>query len=38
LSADAPHYKDPARAGRVVQAMLGMQKIEIAALREAYDG
>ena len=30
--------KDPARAGRVVQAMLGMSKIDIAALQRAYDG
>ena len=30
--------KDPARAGRVVQAMLGMAKIDIAALQRAYDG
>ena len=30
--------KDPAKAGRVVQAMLGMAKIEIAALQRAYDG
>lgn len=30
--------KDPAKAGRVVQAMLGMQKIDIAALERAYEG
>ena len=30
--------KDPAKAGRVVQAMLGMNKIEIAGLQLAYDG
>ncbi|MFY2560292.1 VOC family protein [Corallococcus terminator] len=30
--------KDPAKAGRVVQAMLGMQKIDIAALERAYAG
>ncbi|NTX05905.1 VOC family protein [Myxococcus sp. CA051A] len=30
--------KDPAKAGRVVQAMLGMQKIDIAALERAYQG
>ncbi len=29
--------KDPARAGRVVQAMLGMSKIDIAGLQKAYD-
>ena len=29
---------DPARAGRAMQAMLGMQKIEIAELRRAADG
>jgi predicted 3-demethylubiquinone-9 3-methyltransferase (glyoxalase superfamily) len=29
--------KDPARAGRVVQAMLGMAKIDIAGLQRAYD-
>jgi predicted 3-demethylubiquinone-9 3-methyltransferase (glyoxalase superfamily) len=30
--------KDPAKAGRVMQAMLGMSKIDIAALQRAYDG
>jgi predicted 3-demethylubiquinone-9 3-methyltransferase (glyoxalase superfamily) len=30
--------KDRTRAGRVVQAMLGMQKIDIAGLQRAYDG
>ena len=29
---------DPAKAGRVMQAMLGMIKIDIAELRKAYDG
>lgn len=29
--------KDPAKAGRVMQAMLQMSKIDIAALRRAYD-
>ncbi|MCI0573852.1 MAG: VOC family protein, partial [Myxococcaceae bacterium] len=29
---------DPAKAGRVVQAMLGMQKIDIAALQRAHAG
>jgi predicted 3-demethylubiquinone-9 3-methyltransferase (glyoxalase superfamily) len=29
---------DPARAGRVMQAMLQMDKIDIAALRRAHDG
>ena len=29
--------KDPARAGRVAQAMLGMSKIDIAGLQKAYD-
>jgi len=29
---------DPARAGRVMQAMLGMGKLDIAALRAAADG
>ena len=29
---------DPEKAGRVVQAMLGMSKIEIKGLRDAYDG
>ncbi|NMO14234.1 VOC family protein [Pyxidicoccus fallax] len=30
--------KDPAKAGRVVQAMLGMKKIDIAGLERAYEG
>jgi predicted 3-demethylubiquinone-9 3-methyltransferase (glyoxalase superfamily) len=30
--------KDPAKAGRVVQAMLGMQKIDVAELERAYKG
>ncbi len=30
--------KDPAKAGRAMQAMLQMKKIDIAALRRAYDG
>jgi predicted 3-demethylubiquinone-9 3-methyltransferase (glyoxalase superfamily) len=30
--------KDPAKAGRVLQAMLGMQKIDIAGLERAYKG
>jgi predicted 3-demethylubiquinone-9 3-methyltransferase (glyoxalase superfamily) len=30
--------KDRARAGRVVQAMLSMVKLDIAGLRRAYDG
>lgn len=29
--------KDPAKAGRVMQAMLGMQKIDINGLQQAYD-
>ena len=29
---------DPARSGRVMQAMLGMGKLDIAALRAAHDG
>jgi len=29
---------DPARAGRVMQAMLGMRKLDVAALRRARDG
>ena len=29
---------DPEKAGRVVQAMLGMSKIDIQGLRDAYDG
>lgn len=29
---------DPARAGRAMKAMLGMQKLDIAALRAAADG
>jgi predicted 3-demethylubiquinone-9 3-methyltransferase (glyoxalase superfamily) len=30
--------KDPARAGRAMQAMLGMSKLDIAALKAAADG
>ncbi|MBI1761975.1 MAG: VOC family protein [Acidobacteria bacterium] len=30
--------KDPAKAGRVMQAMLQMDKIDIAKLQQAYDG
>jgi predicted 3-demethylubiquinone-9 3-methyltransferase (glyoxalase superfamily) len=30
--------KDPAKAGRVMQAMLKMSKIEIAELEKAYEG
>lgn len=30
--------KDPAGAGRAMQAMLKMQKLDIAALQRAYDG
>jgi len=30
--------KDPARAGRVAQAMMGMGRLDIAALQAAYDG
>jgi predicted 3-demethylubiquinone-9 3-methyltransferase (glyoxalase superfamily) len=29
--------KDPAKAGRVMQAMLGMRKIDIKGLQQAYD-
>lgn len=29
---------DPARAGRVVEAMLKMKKIEVPVLQQAYDG
>jgi predicted 3-demethylubiquinone-9 3-methyltransferase (glyoxalase superfamily) len=29
---------DPEKAGRVVQAMLGMTKIEVKGLQDAYDG
>jgi hypothetical protein len=29
--------KDPKKAARVMQAMMGMGKIEIAGLREAYE-
>ena len=30
--------KDPAKAGQVMQAMLKMHKLDIAALRQAYEG
>ena len=30
--------QDPAKSGRVMQAMLQMEKIDIAALRRAYEG
>jgi hypothetical protein len=30
--------KDPAKAGRVLQATLGMQKLDIAGLERAYKG
>jgi predicted 3-demethylubiquinone-9 3-methyltransferase (glyoxalase superfamily) len=30
--------KDPVKAGRAVQAMLQMKKLDIAALKKAYDG
>ena len=30
--------KDPVKAGRAVQAMMGMQKLDIAALQKAFDG
>ena len=30
--------KDPAKAGRVMQAMLQMKKIDVAKLQQAYDG
>ena len=30
--------KDPAKAGRAIQAMLQMQKIDIKRLKEAFDG
>jgi predicted 3-demethylubiquinone-9 3-methyltransferase (glyoxalase superfamily) len=29
--------KDPAKSGRVMQAMMQMSKIDIATLQEAYD-
>jgi predicted 3-demethylubiquinone-9 3-methyltransferase (glyoxalase superfamily) len=29
---------DPVKAGRVTEAMLGMRKIDVQALRDAYDG
>ncbi len=35
---DLMQDEDPAKAGRVMQAMLQMQKIDIATLRKAYDG
>ncbi len=30
--------KDPGKAGRVMQAMLKMSKLDVAALRQAYEG
>jgi len=32
------HDPDPARAGRVMQAMMGMQKLDIDALKRAHRG
>jgi len=32
------HGSDTARSGRVMQAMLQMEKLDIARLRQAYDG
>jgi predicted 3-demethylubiquinone-9 3-methyltransferase (glyoxalase superfamily) len=32
------HDKDPQKAKRVMAAMLGMTKIDIAALKKAYEG
>jgi predicted 3-demethylubiquinone-9 3-methyltransferase (glyoxalase superfamily) len=32
------HDPDPARAERAMRAMLGMRKIDIAAIRSAADG
>lgn len=32
------HDEDPARAGRVMQAMLQMRKIDIRGLKQAYEG
>ncbi len=32
------HDEDPARAGRVMKAMLQMQKIDIRRLKQAYEG
>ena len=29
---------DREKAGRAIQAMLGMQKIDVAAMRKAFDG
>ena len=34
---DLMNDKDPAKAKRVVDAMMKMKKIEVAALRRAYD-
>ncbi len=35
---DMMHDPDPARRGRVTQALLGMTKLEVDALRRAFDG
>jgi predicted 3-demethylubiquinone-9 3-methyltransferase (glyoxalase superfamily) len=32
------HDKDPEKSGRAMQAMLSMEKFDIEALKEAYDG
>jgi predicted 3-demethylubiquinone-9 3-methyltransferase (glyoxalase superfamily) len=32
------HDADPARAGRVMQALMQMTKLDIDALKKAYDG
>lgn len=34
----AAFYKDPARADRAMRAMMGMRKLDIAAMRAAADG
>ena len=35
---EAMDDKDPAKAGKVMQAMMTMKKLDIATLKKAYEG